>query len=600
MSIALQAKKISKRFGATIIFDDASVTIGETDKVGVIGRNGAGKSTFCRFLSGEDEPDSGEISLHPRLRLGYLQQHDPFGPADTVLEFLVRSSGLPEWDCARMAARFQLRGDLLQAVIASLPGGYQTRVKLAHMLLGAPTFLVLDEPTNYLDVETLILLERLLDEFRGGFLIVSHDREFLKRTCDRTLEVDGGRMELFPGGVEEYLAFKEEEREHHERQNRKIEAKRKHLQDYVDRNRVRAATASRAQSKLKELERLRPIEIEHRASTARIKIPPVDQKPGIAFSCEDLAIGYPGKVVAKDVRLEIERGERVAVVGQNGQGKTTFLRTIAGELPALAGKVRWGHALEAAYYAQHVYTTLPPDRSVFEHLEKCAASGLLRQDVLDMAGSFLFSGDDVHQKIGTLSGGERARAALAALLLARRSVLLLDEPTNHLDFETAEALAEALRAHRGTIFFVSHDRTFVHLVATNVIEVRSGKVTLYPDGYDAYLYRIEKEADAARDDASQTTRSSEKPKGGSDYERRKELKAQRKRLVRDLESAEKKVAALVAERESINRYYLERPTAYSPERAERLAAIGTELASAENRWIELQEELEKQDSGAEA
>src|SRR5690606_30562442 len=258
-----------------------------------------------------------------------------------------------------------------------------------------------------------------------------------------------GQLTLFPGDVESYLEFKAEERGRLERENRKIDARRRHLEEFVARNRVRAATASRAQSKIKAIERLKPISIEHPIATARIRIPAVESRSGAALDCYDIAIGYPERIVARCIRLEVRRGERVAVVGNNGEGKTTFLRTLAGEIPPRDGAFRWGYGLEPGYYAQHVYASIPGDLTVLEFLERRAHPSILRQEILDMAGSFLFQGDDVDKRVEVLSGGERARLSLAALLLERRSVLLLDEPTNHLDFETVEALGNALREHAG-------------------------------------------------------------------------------------------------------------------------------------------------------
>ena len=594
MSIAIQLRELDKRFNTVVVFDHANLSLDSRDKVGVIGRNGAGKSTLCRLITGEDEPDSGAIVLNPRLRLGYLEQNESFKPGERLIEFLERVSARPVWDCARMAARFQLRGDIINAEFASLSGGFRTRAKLAAMLLREPNYLLLDEPTNYLDLQTLVLFERLLAEFSGGCLVVSHDREFLKRSCDKTLDVERGSLTFFPGDVEAYLAYKEEDREQLGRQNRKIDARRKHLQDFVDRNRVRASTASRAQSKMKEIDRLRPVSIEHPMATARIRMPGVEPRTGTALACEDLAIGYPERIVARNIRFEIERRQHVAVVGQNGEGKTTFLRTLAGDITPQSGGFRWGYGLTVGYYAQHVYSALPDGATVADYLISQAAPDVFRQDVLDMAGAFLFQGDDVRKSISVLSGGERARLCLAGLLLARRAVLLLDEPTNHLDFETVEALGRALSSYPGTIFFVSHDRTFVHLVATNVVEVQGGRVTLYPGSYDDYLYRVLKEAEDSSTAPEPAPSSTEKPADREPTERdtRKERRTRRQRLQRESRSLEGELAALARERDEITSFYLQNPTAYAPQMQARLEVIKPLLAAAEERWLKLEAEAE--------
>jgi len=596
MSTLIQLSDLHKSYGPTPILAGASVQFARSDKVGFIGRNGAGKSTLLKVMLGEEEVEGGTVALSPQLRLSYLEQRDPFAPGESVQAFLERYTGKEDWQCGKIAGRFQLKSETLAAPVQSLPGGYQTRVKLAAMLLRGPNFLLLDEPTNYLDLRTLILLENFLRDFNGGFLIVSHDRAFLKKTCDKTLEIEHGKLSLFPGDVDAYLEYRAEQRESEERFNKNVDAKRRHLEDFIARNRVRASTASRAQSKMKQLEKLSDLEIQGRAATARIRIPQVEPKKGIALRCEDLRIGYPARTIADGIRFEIERGEHVAVLGDNGQGKTTFLRTIASELAALGGGFQWGHGLECAYYAQHVYATLDERLDIFTYLERAAAPGTLRQSILDMAGSLLFRGEEVEKKIAYLSGGERARVCLAGILLARRPLLLLDEPTNHLDFETVEALGAALCEFQGTIFFISHDRTFVEMVATNVVEVGDGQVTLYPGSYAEYVYRVEREAaaglgDDGRDDGAKDRRGGEKGSGG-DRQRRKELRSRLNRLLTQASGLEKRIAELEREKAEIHRHYLESPLEYSKERQRRAEEITRLLSTAEEEWIAVGEETE--------
>jgi ATP-binding cassette subfamily F protein 3 len=478
----IQISQLHKHYGATVIFEDAQVAIQDDHKIGVIGRNGAGKSTLCRIILKEEEADAGEVALHPELRLSYLEQKDSFLPGETVLQFLMRYSQQADWRCGKIAGRFLLKNDLLERPVSALSGGFQTRVKLCAMLLREPNFLILDEPTNYLDLKTLLLLEEFLRDCPFGFLIVSHDREFLKKTCTATMEVERGEIILYPGDVEDYLGYKEQQREQAAAINANIEIRRKQLQTFVDKNKAKASKATQAASKVKMLERLKPIEVEHSLATVKITMPAVETRKGVALRLTDLAIGYPGKSIAKNITIEIERGQHVAVLGDNGQGKTTFLSTLAGVLKAQAGEMRWGHEVRIGCYAQHVFTSMDPTLTVHRYLDKAACSSpgptIPSQAILDMAGCFLVRGDDVDKKISVLSGGERSRLCLAGLLLAKYPVLLLDEPTNHLDFETVEALAAALRGYNGTLFFTSHDRTFVSLVATQIIEVRDGNLAL--------------------------------------------------------------------------------------------------------------------------
>lgn len=598
MKALLQVSNIDKHYGGRTIFEQASAAFYDKQKIGVIGRNGAGKSTLCRMIIREEEPDRGVIDRSTDLRLAYLEQHDPFLADETVLEFLERRSGKPEWEIGRLAARFELGDDKLYAPVSLLSGGYKTRVKIAAMLLEEPNFLILDEPTNFLDLNTVILLEEFLREFPGGFLIVSHDREFLKRTCDHTLEVEDGDLTLFPGNVEDYLEFKEEQVAHAERHNRNVEAKKAQLQRFVDRFGAKASKATQARAKEKQISRLETIEIAHPTHGAVIKIPRIEARKGVALRCKELAIGYPDKIVADRVDLEVPRGARVAVLGENGQGKTTFLRTLAEDLPRRGGDFEWGYQLTAGYYAQHVYTALPRQNTVEEYLLGQASNATSQQDVLNLAGSFLFRGDDVRKPVSVLSGGERARLCLAGLLLRREPVLLLDEPTNHLDFETVEALGDALRRHNGTVFFVSHDRTFVHLVATHIVEVKDGAIRFYPGSYQEYVYHLEYLAQRAMEDAapkksaagakSGKGKHAEEADGGGDaWQRRKEIRSLQTKLATKLQKIEAKILQLNDEKQKIEKWFVANPSNWgeAAKKNERLAELVVQIEKKEEEWL---------------
>jgi len=491
MKVLLQLNGIRKSYGAHVILDDLTASFSENQKIGVIGRNGSGKSTLCKIITGHEEEDSGTVSKSSSLRLSYLEQQDPYSLEETVMEFLHRYSGKEEWECGKIAGRFQLKYEMLETKIGALSGGYRTRVKLTSMLLADPNFLILDEPTNYLDLKTLILLEEFLRDYRGGFLIVSHDREFLKKTCEDTLEIENGGCTLYPGTVEEYLIFKEERKEQTISYNKNVETKQKQLQLFVDRFRAKASKATQAKSKMKQIEKMKTIEVGHPLSNVRIKIPSVQRKHGLALRCKNLTIGYPENKVAEGIVVEVDQGSHVAVLGNNGQGKTTFLRTIAGDLAVKEGGYSWGYNMKIGYYAQHVFSRLSSEIDVYTYLSNAADRSVSHQEILNLAGSFLFKGNDVKKKFSVLSGGERARACLAGVLLEKNHALLLDEPTNHLDFETVEVLGRALKSFVGTLFFISHDRTFVNLVATKIVEVKDGSVRLYPGKYEEYVYHLE-------------------------------------------------------------------------------------------------------------
>src|SRR5437588_7684265 len=390
MASLIQVTKAFKSYGDQVLLDGAEATLSDNVKVGFIGRNGAGKSTLLRVLLGEEELDRGEIIRHPKLRIGYLRQHDPFVPGETSLGFLMRDSGQPDWKCGEVAGEFELKGAYLEGPIAKLSGGWQTRVKLSALLLHEPNLLLLDEPTNFLDLRTQILLEHFLQTHRSACLIVSHDRAFLGATCDHTLDLSRGKLTTFPGKVDAFLEFQREQRIHQERSNETILAKRRHLEEFIAKNKARAATATLARSKSKQLERLELTAIASDQPTARIRAPRVEPRKGPALRCRDLAIGYPERQIASDIQLEIDHGSRAAVVGDNGQGKTTFLRTVVDSLQPLAGEVRWGYGCAVGVYAQHVYTSLPENQTVLNYLQRQAAPGTKDQEVLEVAGSMLF------------------------------------------------------------------------------------------------------------------------------------------------------------------------------------------------------------------
>jgi ATP-binding cassette subfamily F protein 3 len=581
MAVLLDIKNASKRYGDQVLLDGANATLTDEGKIGFIGRNGAGKSTLLRVILGEEELDAGEIVRHPRLRLGYLRQHDPFLPGETVEAFLTRDSGRPAWKCGEVAGRFEIKGAALAGPVAGLSGGWQTRVKLAALLLHEPNLLLLDEPTNFLDLRTQILLEHFLKDFAEACLIVSHDRAFLGATCDHTLDLSRGRLTFFPGKVDAFLAHQREQRLHAERANAAVLARKRDLEDFIARNKARASTASRARSKSRELDRLELEEIAADEPTAAIRCPQVAARRGPAVRCRDLAIGHGPRIVAEGIDLEIPHGSRTAIVGDNGQGKTTFLRTLVASLAPLAGDVKWGHGCELGIYAQHVYTSLPEEETVLGYLERLAAIGTPGQRILDLAGALLFRGRAVEKRVAVLSGGERARLCLAGLLLGSANVLVLDEPGNHLDVETVDALAGALADYRGTVLFTSHDRGFVRAVATNVIEARDGRVIDLHGGYDRYVAGVEAEVDAADAAAAGGRQRAAKPPARDE-----------RALRRELATLEKQVAKLEAERRRCDAALL---AATDPVEALRLHEAATkaaaELARTEDRWLAVSERL---------
>ena len=591
MTTLLEIRSAEKRYGEQLLLDRTTVALPQNCKIGMVGRNGTGKSTLIRALTGEEELDAGEVIRHPNLRLGYLRQHDPFKPDERVLDFLIRDSGEPDWRCGEVAAEFALVGDKLHGLIQTLSGGWQTRVKLAALLLHEPNMLLLDEPTNFLDIRTQLLLEHFLKHFRGGSLIVSHDRGFLKATCTHTLELARGELTLFPADIETYVQKKSERRIHDQRVNAATLTKRKQLETFIQKNRANANTASQARSKKKQLEKLTLLDEEIAEKTVRFHVPETNLRQGTALRCRDLAIGYGEQVVANSIHLEVEHGNCTVVVGDNGQGKTTLLRTIVDSLVPLGGSYDWGHGCQIGVYAQHVYTTLPTEQTIFDYLDTCRGPETSTQTLLDIAGSFLFGGTAIRKQIGVLSGGERARVCLAGLLLAPHNVLVLDEPGNHLDVETVEALASALQQYRGTVILTSHDRHFVGQIADSVIEVKEGGATLYPAKYEAYLHRIQVECDAVSE-------TEQKPQQDQKKQTRKAKQQQMRSVRKELAAVERKIASRDSERQILrDRLFATRDPLIAEKAHTELTQIEKEIAELEEQWLEL--EHESQDTAGE-
>ncbi len=583
MATLLTITNLAKSFGPHIILDDVNFSLAEGQKIGVIGRNGAGKSTFFALLTGQEEADHGTIIVHDGARLGFLGQHDEWQSGETAFEYLERLTNAEPWRVGKTAAAFEVNAAQLATNIEQLSGGYQMRIKLIGLFLADPNLLLLDEPTNYLDLDTQLLLQEYLTTFRGAHLIISHDREFLKHTCEQTLDVANGKLTFYPGGLEEYFAYREEVRLAAEHYNKNVERERAHLQEFVDRFRYKASKAKQAQSKLKQIARLETITIENPSATARIVIPSAPEKKGLALRTENLTIGYGEKTIAEKITFDIDRGTHAAILGQNGRGKTTLLKTLAGELPALGGRFKWSHNISVGYFAQHTAAMLDPDKTVFRHLEE-QGYHLPHEELRAMAGNFLFSDDDIEKPIRVLSGGERSRLALAGLLLSRHDVLLLDEPTSHLDLETVEALAVALQAFNGTLLFVSHNRTFVNVVATTILEVAEGTALRYPYTYEEYVYHLgerrEKPAQVLPNEPATT-------KSFSKAERYQEIK----KLERERERAERELRVREEERASILRYFERYPTSYAPDKQKELALVSDRISELETRWFELEAEL---------
>ncbi len=598
----LQLQDGSKAYGPKTLFDTATFAVNEGEHVGVIGPNGAGKTTLFKILIGEQELDSGKLTKARHLRLGYLSQHDQWDPTDTVEDYLTRGTTMPIWDVKRLGLGLGVLEEMYSRPVVSFSGGFRMRFKLLYLIACEPNLMLLDEPTNYLDLETLIVLENFLQGYRGAFLLISHDREFLRRTTDHILEVESGDITKFNGNIDDYFEQKELLRTQLEARALSLAEKRKQVLDFVARFGAKASKASQAQSRLKSLDRMEKIEVKPLPHGARIPIPPPVRTGKVITALDSVDLGYPTKTVVSNVNFQIVSGDHVAIVGLNGAGKSTFLKTLSRELKPLKGEITYGYEVTIGYYAQHVAERLNPNHTVFEAMSIGSHSSVLPQQVLNLAGSLLFSGDDVYKPISVLSGGEKARVALGQILLQKASCLVLDEPTNHLDFQTVEALTESLKAYPGTVITVSHDRSFISRIGTKILEIRDGKMNLHYGTYDDYVWRLQREVlnpggaqapSVGRAEAGQSTGF----QAPSDSAAARE---QKKANERELKKAEKRISELekIIEKnqkliEELNQKMAEDPGFVSRAKIDELNKLGTELESAESEWLELSELKEK-------
>ena len=592
MSVLLQIKKISKSFGPHVIFNEASFNIDKKQKIGVIGRNGAGKTTLLKMIIGEESIDKGEIAILSNTRIGYLEQQNEFKPEESIIEFLIRDSKKEIWECAKMAGKFQLKNELLDSRIDKLSGGYQMRVRLTAMLLRDPNLLLLDEPTNHLDLSTLLLLEEFLKTYNGSYLIISHDREFLRNTCSETLEVDQGKLYYYPLSLDAYLEHQELKKKTDEKYNKKIKQQQKHLQEFVDRFRYKASKATQAQSKLKQIKKLNEVEIRQSLKTARIYIPEIEGKKGFALRIEKLSIGYNEKSIATNITIDIRRGDHIAVLGDNGQGKTTFLKTLKKELKNISGEFRWMPNIKIASYAQDITTNLNPQEQIGSYLERQAGANVTTEDVLRIAGNFLFYGDDIKKPISILSGGEKARLCIAGMLLQECNVLLLDEPTNHLDFETVEMLGQALAKSNATILFISHNRDFIHALATNIIEVADGEIKMSGYNYDEYLHHLYLKS-GLKDAREQLVKKEFSPDKNTEKEERIRKQKKKKELNKELKKLDNEIQYNKASEQKLLKEYEKNNFKFNRERDEKMREIKNLIFDQESRQLDILEGLEE-------
>jgi ATP-binding cassette subfamily F protein 3 len=547
---------VSKGYGGQELLRDCTWRIGRGERIGLVGPNGAGKTTVCRILASVEEPDQGRVHRDTGVTVGYLPQEVTTGEDRTVLAEAL--SGFDEvWRleaeleslAARMAGpaaepgltdaygeiqhRFEALGgyrleaeakiilsglgfgpETMHRPLAEFSGGWRMRAALARLLLLRPDLLLLDEPTNHLDLEALQWLENFLAAYEGSVVIVSHDRYFLNRMVTAIADLAGGSVTLYHGDYDHFLMEREARQALREAQARNQAKRVAEIERFIERFRYKASKARQVQSRVKMLDRMERIETDAAARRIHFQFPQPPRTGRRVGGLSGVHKAYGDNVVYAGVDFQVERGERVALVGLNGAGKSTLLKMMAGALPFDAGERVLGANVEVQYYAQHQLDALDPTRTVLEELERAAPEASITR-LRTILGSFLFSGDTVDKKVSVLSGGEKARLALAKMLARPAALLCMDEPTNHLDLASKEILEEALSGFTGTIVFISHDRYFINRIATRVVEVDRGRLTTYLGSYDDYLTHKSTTGEKPNARTSETGRRTDAASGAS-------------------------------------------------------------------------------------
>ena len=597
--IILQANKIERSFAGEVLFDNINLQVDERDRIALVGKNGAGKSTLLKILVGEEEPTSGEINKKKEISLSYLAQDSRFESENTIYDEMLhvfddlrqtekqlrqmelemgeksgedldklmldydrlsenfRQAGgfTYEADIRAILNGFKFDESMWQMKIAELSGGQNTRLALAKMLLEKPNLLVLDEPTNHLDIETIAWLENYLVNYSGALIIVSHDRYFLDKVATITLDLTKHSLDRYVGNYSRFVELKEQklatEAKNYEKQQKEIAA----LKDFVNRNLVRASTTKRAQSRRKQLEKMERLDKpEAGKKSANMTFQSEKTSGNIVLTVENAAIGYDGEVLSEPINLDLRKMNAIAIVGPNGIGKSTFIKSIVDQIPFIKGEKRFGANVEVGYYDQ-TQSKLTPSNTVLDELWNDFKL-TPEVEIRNRLGAFLFSGDDVKKSVGMLSGGEKARLLLAKLSMENNNFLILDEPTNHLDIDSKEVLENALIDFDGTLLFVSHDRYFINRVATHVLELSENGSTLYLGDYDYYVEK-KAEVEMIQTEEASTSNQAKEASPVNDYQAQKESQKEVRKLMRQIESLEAEIEELESQSQVISEQMLE-------------------------------------------
>lgn len=601
--ILVQADQLSKSFGGEGLYENVNFSIYESEKIALYGPNGSGKSSLFKMLTGEDEITSGEFHKSNGIVISYLRQSHKEGLELSASDYLAKKEpNLKPWEVKKISAGLGFSDDLYSNTLQSLSGGYRMRFYLACELARNPDLLLLDEPTNHLDLESVLFLENYLRSYSKSFVLISHDRELIENICDTCLVIENKEILKYKGSLEAYFEFSKIQKEQKERENKKIEDKKKHLEAFVERFRAKATKAKQAQSKMKQIAKLDSIHnipidyfpalpIPQAKSTGKIILESFC-KNGLGYSIE--------KNILKEFDFHLFRGDKIGIVGANGAGKSTLLKYLAGLLKDQDQNTpKYYKNVEASYFAQHLEQELPLQKNLLDYISSKIPKDIPEQDILNLLGSMGFSDQDWDKKIDKFSGGEKMRIVLGEILLKKQALLLLDEPTNHLDFQTVESLAQGLKNTDCTVVLVSHDRSFVDQVCDKIFEIKNNELRIYPGSYQEYIWshknqQVDENFLKERPEIGKLNKSSESTKPNYKKER-KTLEKNIRETKKSLEELEKNLENFDKELDELNIKLSNEPKD-AANIAKKLSDLGQKKEASEMLYFEKMEALEQEES----